>query len=176
MLPCLCMAGCPQCPRPSPANQAPAEGIDDHQIAQHPREPHQQDHCAQGVVGVVRNIHRWEGDPGSSPSPGCLWRDRETRASHYPIIWNNPENEGLRFPVRKLRLRVAQPLAHTARSGGTTVETQVSPKSSPSSCTVAQRHGASRITYWRLDGQTDTGLTRRDISLGRRQNHPLSAS
>lgn len=37
------------------------QGIDDRQISQHPRRPHQQDHSAQGVVGVVWNISRGKG-------------------------------------------------------------------------------------------------------------------
>lgn len=82
VLPHLFLADCPQCPGSHPANWAPAEGIDDRQISQHPRKSHQQDHRAQGVVGVVWNINRGEGDPGSSLSPDCLWRDREIRASH----------------------------------------------------------------------------------------------
>lgn len=88
VLPSL-QAGYPPCPGPNPDNQAPAEGVDDGQIAQHPREAHQQDHCAQGVVGMVRDINRGEGDPGSSLSPGCLQKDR-SEASHYPVSFQWP--------------------------------------------------------------------------------------
>ena len=43
----------------------PAEGVDDQEVSQHARDAHHQDDDADGVMGVVRNVHRGEGVSGN---------------------------------------------------------------------------------------------------------------
>lgn len=59
----------------------PAESVNDQEVSHHPGDAHNQDHDADGVVGVVRDVHRGEWVAGNH---GALWHGME---ENIPFIW-----------------------------------------------------------------------------------------
>lgn len=52
----------------------PAESVNDQEVSHHPGDAHNQDDDADGVVGVVRDVHRGERVAGNH---GALWHRME---------------------------------------------------------------------------------------------------